>query len=606
MSVDFESEEVRASIPSRSSYAPSDKQKSYLAGDTLRFHIPAFQSFIDPRMTTLNMTIKVSDAKSLVRFSNKCGLHSIIDVVRIYDANTNLQLETLQNYAEMAQKFHIYSENQSIRNKRGLIEGVEYTSRNFDGEYYDNLPARNCDQSQLFNHDYKTGSEGSYTATVAPGSNPNEVEVALHLYSGVIGALSNKMFPAIICNGLRIEIDTNDPKKCLEQWTLEGCVQDDGEIFPSDLGAGDSCRFGIIAPTPITNTPLTSITLYTEKQAGFNQNPTATNFPTQQAVTDGVSVVKNQLVGAVNLVPGVELYGWTNASPAVWTRMGVIESVSSNAGQDGGGQVQVTVNFVADPANANGDLFVGGAGRGSGGAVQDRKNNTCGVREGDLFDSNPSGFNNNPKITISDVQFIVKTAQPPQSYINSMMKQLSSAEGVKYDFLTLDTYRNNVLGGERVVQLNIPTLNHRATSIMTLPIDNSKALALQHKNLDTVIDDADNYNYLIDNKLQPTRRVRLSQLSQPVPKTEQVALFEWEKSLSAVKIHPKNLDYQESNFAIGRHLSRYGGVYDLASTGNASLRVQYGNNTNKNKLMVTYIGGLRRLIVNKDGRYIET
>ena len=105
---------------------------------------------------------------------------------------------------------------------------------------------------------------------------------------------------------------------------------------------------------------------------------------------------------------------------------------------------------------------------------------------------------------------------------------------------------------------------------------------------------------LIDNKLQPTRRVPLKQLSQTVPKTEQVALFEWEKALTAVKIHPKNLDFQDTNFAIGRHLSRYGGVYDLASTGNASLRIQYGNDTNKNKLMVTYIGGLRRLIVNKD------
>jgi len=597
---EFESEEVRASIPSRSSYAPSDKQKSYFAGDTLRFHIPAFQSFLDPRMTTLNMKIKVTDAKSLVRFSNKCGLHSIIDNLRIYDANTNLQLETLQNYAEMAQKFHLYSENQSIRNKRGLIEGMEYTSRNFDGEYYDNLPARNCDQSQLFNHGYKTGSDATYSVDASFGADPNTVEVAIHLYSGILGALSNKMFPAIICNGLRIEVDTNIPEKCLEAWTLEGCVDNDGEIFPSDFGAGDSCRFGIIEPTPLSATPLTSIKLYTEKQAGFDQNPTATNFPTQQAVTDGVSVVKNQLVGAVNLIPGNDLYGWTNASPPVWTKMGTIESVSCNAGEDAGGEVAVTVNFVADPANANGNLFEGGAGRDSAGAVQDRKNNTCGVREADLFSGNT------PKIVISDLQFIVKTAQPPQSYINSMMKQLASSEGIKYDYLTLDTYRNNVLGGERVVQLNIPTLNHRATSIMTLPVDNSKANALQHANLDTVIDFAKNYNYLIDNKLQPTRRVRLSQLSQTVPKTEQVALFEWEKSLSAVKIHPKNLDYQEKNFAFGRHLSRYGGVYNLAETGNASLRVEYDTLTDKNKLMVTYIGGLRRLVVNKDGRYVET
>lgn len=600
MSVDFDSEEVRASIPSRSSYAPSDKQKSYNAGDTLRFHIPAFQSFIDPRMTTLNFKVKVENAKTLLRFSNKCGLHSLIDVVRIYDANTNLQLETLQNYAEMAQKFHLYSENQSIKQKRGLVEGLEYTSRNFDGEYYNNFPARNCDQSQLFNHQYKTGGLASYTANLAPGSEPNTIEVALHLYSGVLGALSNKMFPAIICNGLRIEVDTNTSAKCLETWTLEGVVQNNGNVFSSDFGSGDSCRFGISAPTPTTANPLTSVKLYTEKQAGYNQDPTATNNPTNPSLTDGMSAVKNQLVGAVNLVPGVEMYGFTNANPPVWTRLGVIDRVVSNAGEDTGNEVYVEVFFVADPANANGNLFVGGSGRDAAGTQQDPKNNTCGMREEDLF-SFP-----NPNIVISDVQFIVKTAQPPQSYINSMMKQMTSSEGINYDFLTLDTYRNNVLGGERVVQINIPTLNHRATSIITLPVDNSQALALQHKNLDTVVDNAQNYNYLIDNKLQPTRRVRLSQLSHNVPKTEQVALFEWEKALSAVKIHPKNLDYQDTNFGIGRHLSRYGGVYDLASTGNASLRIEYGTLTDKNKLMITYIGGLRRLIVNKDGRYIQT
>jgi len=132
---------------------------------------------------------------------------------------------------------------------------------------------------------------------------------------------------------------------------------------------------------------------------------------------------------------------------------------------------------------------------------------------------------------------------------------------------------------------------------------NSLSQRYYHHNLDTILDDAENYNYLIDNKLVPTRRVRLSQLSQAVPKTEQVALFESEKSLTSIKIHPKNLDYQDENFFIGRALGRYGGVYNLASTGNASLRIEYGTPT-KNKLMVSYIGGVRRLTINRDGRTV--
>jgi len=75
--------------------------------------------------------------------------------------------------------------------------------------------------------------------------------------------------------------------------------------------------------------------------------------------------------------------------------------------------------------------------------------------------------------------------------------------------------------------------------------------------------------------------------------------------LSSIKIQPRQLDYQAENFFIGRALARYGGVYNLAETGNASLRVEFDNPV-LNKLMITFIGGLRRLVINKDGRYIET
>ena len=597
-SFEFEAEPVTKSIPSRSSYAPSDKQKSYKSGETVRFHIPQFDAFIDPRQTTLSFSVKVTGIDALCRFSNKSGLHSLIENVRIYDANTNLQLETLQNYNMMAEKLHLYSENKTIRNKRALIEGVEYTSRNFDSELYDNFPARNCDNSQLFNHQYKTGSEASYTVTSSPTSDPNTIKVALHLYSGILGALSSKMFPVMLTNGLRIEIDLARSEQALEIWTMEGVTSDAGNvIIGEDWGPGDSSRFGIKAPTPTTANPLTAVDLYCEKNAGYNQvvcPTTGAGVPRQDAIFDGMSLIKNQLVGAVNLVVGKPLYGWNNASPPVWTFMGNITQVSCNSGENAGGDVAVTV--ILDGSGANGDEFVGGAGNDNAGAAQDPKNNTCGVKLSDIVSGTPV-------VTVNDVQFIVKTLQPPQAYINSMLKQVATAEGVQYDYMTVDTYRNNVLANERVVQLNVPTLNHRATSIMTLPIDNSIAQALERNNLKTVVDTAENYNYIIDNQLQPTRKVRLSQLSQAPYKTEQVALFELEKALSAIKIQPRQLDFQEENFMIGRALSRYGGVYDLAATGNASLRIEYSNPL-KNKLMVTFIGGIRRLVINRDGRSI--
>ena len=117
-----------------------------------------------------------------VTFSKKCGIHSIIDQLRIYDMNSNLQMETIQNYAELAEKLHYYSENKTIRNKRGLTELLEYPSRlSFDGELYSNHPARNADKSMLFNS-YTTGSEASYTYSTKITDDPNTCEVRAFLW----------------------------------------------------------------------------------------------------------------------------------------------------------------------------------------------------------------------------------------------------------------------------------------------------------------------------------------------------------------------------------------------------------------------------------------
>jgi len=55
---------------------------------------------------------------------------------------------------------------------------------------------------------------------------------------------------------------------------------------------------------------------------------------------------------------------------------------------------------------------------------------------------------------------------------------------------------------------------------------------------------------------------------------------------------------------ICRALARYGSIYNLQKDGNISLRIEYTNPT-QNKLMINYIGGLRRLVVNSMGKSIE-
>ena len=596
---DFVSSQYSQTIPSKSVIQPSMRQLEYSDGQTLRFEVPSFASHIDARQSYLKFRVKVTDAPSLLTFSKKSGVHSLIRNLRIYDSQTNLLLENIQDYAELSQILHIYSENRSIRNRRGLTELLEYTSRSFGGEEYDNLPARNCHNSQLFNT-YSTGLEETYGYNQDYTASPVECVVALRLYSGVLGTLSSKMFPSFIVGGLRVEIDLNTAASALSLWTAEGICDDVGNPDP-ELGDGDSCRFGILYATPNVG-QLQSVWLMTEKNAGFDQtldDVASSFFPPIDSVPlqIGTSFVKNQLVGAANLVVGRKLWGYTNDDVPVLVEMGTIAGVQSNAGENTGGTAYVEV--VLDNGYANATKFIGGAGNKEDGTENpgDRRSNSCFLKASEVFTTAPT-------VLLNDVEFVLKTSSPPSSYSEQLVKQAQSAEGMKLDYLTFDTYRNNINASERVVQINIPAINHRATSILSVPVQNNVADNVSRNGLDTVIDSAKSYNYLVNNKLQPTRRVPLEMLSMMPPKTEQIALFETEKALGAVKIMVKQLDFQEHNFFIARALARYGTVYNLAADGNISLRIDY-DTPQLNKLMINYIGGLRRLIVNSSGKYIE-
>lgn len=74
--MDFQATEIQNLIPSRSTLAPSDHQKEYRDGQTLRFEIQPFNAFIDPRQSYLRFKVKIENAPTLVTFSKKAGIHS--------------------------------------------------------------------------------------------------------------------------------------------------------------------------------------------------------------------------------------------------------------------------------------------------------------------------------------------------------------------------------------------------------------------------------------------------------------------------------------------------------------------------------------------------
>ena len=66
----------------------------------------------------------------------------------------------------------------------------------------------------------------------------------------------------------------------------------------------------------------------------------------------------------------------------------------------------------------------------------------------------------------------------------------------------------------------------------------------------------------------------------------------------------RKLDKPEKHFAVGRSLAKQGGVYNLKDVGGLALKQEYSG-AEKNKLLVTFVGSLRRLIVNASGKVVE-
>jgi hypothetical protein len=135
-------------------------------------------------------------------------------------------------------------------------------------------------------------------------------------------------------------------------------------------------------------------------------------------------------------------------------------------------------------------------------------------------------------------------------------------------------------------------------------MNNGLSQVLTNNNLVSVLDTIKEYQFYLNGQPQPTRAVPTASLSANPTTSAQIALWEVEKTLSTCGKSVRELSQSWSHFVIGRALARYGGVYDLQEVGGASLKQEYTAGV-LNKLLITYVGHLRKLIINTEGKRIE-
>tara|TARA_R110002126_G_scaffold139411_2_gene284140 strand:+ start:124 stop:1626 length:1503 start_codon:yes stop_codon:yes gene_type:complete len=209
---------------SQSTLAPSEYQKRYTAGQIIKFDIPSFYGFIDPRQTFLRMNCAINSGLKC-RLSKDLGGQALISAIRIYDyANSNL-LENIENYGEIVKIMNNFGDNDSLRHQKQLLEGI-------DTETATGLLNR---QEALFFNQYAPTSTNTTDIVTDKKVNDNVVQLAMKVHSGILGG--DKVFPISAFGGLRVEIELNTASKAL-MCIGQGTSAAEGVALSADIAGG--------------------------------------------------------------------------------------------------------------------------------------------------------------------------------------------------------------------------------------------------------------------------------------------------------------------------------------------------------------------------------
>ena len=588
----FQASEFRQTIGSKSTLVPSDHQLDYTDGDTIRFEIPKFIGFIDPRQSFLSMKIQINSPAVRAHFSNSA--QSLINNLRIWDLESTVQMENVENYAELINLFNHYDSNQSLSHKRQLLEGA------VDSAY-------TLAQSNWFAQ-YASGATVNASTSVVG----NEVQVCLPLHSGILGG--DKIFPFALTGG-RIELDTNAAKKVLQAYPQ-------GTTAPALNGVAYNYHAALPAAATVISATGASTMTGTGNAAW---NATVANFYAGWKIETAGSQIAYVLSNTAANPPVLTITPWGGTPPAVGVATTVtptpntvvlgttalaghthIANTSQNpfmVGQElqisyqptGGGAARSKTVPLATAAGANLKIVSIEANTitfdGDWVIPTDALNNTLlinAVSVGVI----PAFVNAGAvSYTMRDIELVLKQVSPPAQYVNQLVKG-----GTELDIYTYDIYRNNVQATDTVAQQNIPAYNTRAKCILSLPMAN-RSHSMLRNDLLPILDQLQFYNYYIEGLSQPNKKVPTGILNSGY--NEPIQLWELIKALGSANVKVKNLKDAKGYFALGRSLGMYGGVHNLRDVGDLSLRTEYTGTTapTTNKLFLNYISHIRRLVI---------
>ena len=567
---------------------PSENGLNYRSGGKIDLYIPPTSKFVDLSQSRLKMNVSFalpteSATSGLLRtqLDAQTGLHSLIRSIRIFSGRKTALLEEIEGSDILTALRFDYETNDNLRKKRAITEGAT----DYDPACRGTLGNTKTIQGNCFSNQYFstiTGDSPTLTASFGTES-ANElktVKAELHLNTGLFR--NEAVFPALLTDGLFIEILLQEKKKVFRK--LDSVARDRSLRLNPMFHSVNGSESGSATSGSLVDGGKTSSFFVTR-----DNNMTSTNvFPF--VVGQKFSLVSYDdavINGSVGTITQIEQVTSASTTPA---KIKVTHS-----------EITSDLGFTIGGSNASRVFMV------------DRTPETATSYDIDY--------------TVSDVELIVKQIQVPDGYEQSMMGMMKEGGTINYDYRTFTNYRYSQLSGDNVANVRLPLIESRATSILCIPTDASnysgkQLLAgdttyVEHRDSEDVIvrsvrsglvgisDNLQDYQFIYDGKINPSRKVDVSKISSKTSISQQWCI-EAEKALAMADIEPLSFRQFQSNFFVGRALALgKNAVYDARGK-DFNLQLEYtGAEQTKSKLWNNYVSHIRRLEIKNGGLMVS-
>lgn len=562
----FKSTPATQMIPAKSQILKPDVVSDVLAADQIRMLIPSYVSFLDPTDSYLKFKIRVATPRGIVVPDPKAAAHSLIRNLIIRDGANTTSIESIEDYNSMMAMLRPYTQQSSIHHVRELYEGLQEDPSFDTSSLYYSAP-----QSLQGATDWASSIK---TARVV-----KDVEVMIKLGAGI---LSSSVVPVGLMQGLRLQMDTEDPLRALV--TLGGTVGERG-VDVADLAALAAAGFRPAAD-------LAQGVGTRDGTAGKNQFSLLTAIP-------------SSALGAGNpFAVGDKIYLNTTAGGSEVVA-GVVAGFYVGGGTLGLALIGQSAKDAVFPVDASytaaaGVIYYKSADRDTPFSYK------LATEPLDVA----AGISTTPSYSLKDVEFIASSVSPPAAYQQGMMKKAMTKEGLSMDFITPELHRFNQVSTSGLVQSQIPTLARRGKAVFVQTIPQSSYRTLAKSGFSGVPDSAKDYQFVKGAELVPSRPVPLGRYSQKVlgaigqVRNEPLHTSELQKALINIGQPVYSLQRIAESFVIARSFNKYGQITDLSGE-TLSLRVDYSA-AGSQKIFNQFIFKLARLTMASGMTTVQT